>query len=181
LLRRFQTLTVGFIIGIKDQSSGLPPKERWEGIKDIEQFNGQLQALFEVKPALDVNYAFLQREGVFGYALRITVEKGTQVCTTADGTVYVRQGAQSLPVKDPDRIQQLSFSKGAVSYEDYQLPELPAEQITEGKEIASFLADYSPKTDALEFCLNQNFCSSAFPPRTQRCHTQEVRYKNYAI
>jgi ATP-dependent DNA helicase RecG len=155
------------IIGIEDKGSGLPPNDRWEGIKDIEQFNGHLQALFEVKPALDVQYAFLQREGVSGYALRITVEKGTQVCTTADGTIYVRQGAQCLPVKDPDRIQQLNFSKGAVSYEDFLLPELPPEQITEGKEIASFLADYSPKTDVLEFCLNQNLLDfKSWQPRT---------------
>ncbi|MGJ4918487.1 ATP-binding protein [Bradyrhizobium sp. HKCCYLRH2060] len=145
-----------FIIGIKDKGSGLPPNERWEGVQDIEQFNGHLQALFEVKPALDVKFEFLRRDGGEGFALRITIEKGTQVCTTADGTIYVRQGAQSLPVKDPDRIQQLSFSKGAVSYEDFPLPELPPEQITEGSEIANFLADYSPRTDALEFCLNQN-------------------------
>lgn len=145
-----------FIVGVKDKAAGLPPSDRWEAIKDIEQFNGHLQALFEVKPALDVQYAFIQREGVAGYALRINIEKGTQVCTTADGTIYIRQGAQSLPVKDPERIQQLSFSKGAVSYEDFLLRELPTEQITEGHEIANFLADYSPKTDALEFCLNQN-------------------------
>ncbi|MDH2346296.1 ATP-binding protein [Bradyrhizobium sp. SSUT77] len=145
-----------FIVGIKDKASGLPPTERWEGIADVEKFNSHLQALFEVKPALDVKYEFLQRDGVSGYALRITLEKGTQVCTTADGTIYVRQGAQSLPVKDPDRIQQLNFSKGAVSYEDFLLPDLPPEQITEGKEVLGFLTNYSPKTDALEFCLNQN-------------------------
>lgn len=145
-----------FIIGIQDKETGLPPKDRWEGIEDIEQFNGHLQALFEVKPALDVKYEFLQLDGFSGYALRITVEKGTQVCTTADGTIYVRQGAQSLPVKEPDRIQQLNFSKGAVSYEDFLLPDLPAEQITEGREVLGFLTDYSPKTDALEFSLNQN-------------------------
>jgi ATP-dependent DNA helicase RecG len=156
-----------FIIGIKDKGSGLPPSDRWEGIKDIEQFNGHLQALFDVKPALDVQYAFLQRDGVSGYALRITVEKGTQVCATADGTIYVRQSAQSLPIKDAERIQQLSFSKGAVSYEDFLLPELPTEQITEAKEILGFLADYSPKTDALEFCLNQNLLDfKTWQPRT---------------
>jgi ATP-dependent DNA helicase RecG len=109
------------IIGIRDKASGLPASDRWEGIGDIEQLNGHIQALFEVKPALDVRYEFLKREGVPGYALRVTVEKGTQVCTAADGTIYVRQGAQSLPVREPERIQQLSFSKGAVSFEDATL------------------------------------------------------------
>ena len=84
------------------------------------------------------------------------IEKGSRVVSTADGTVYQRQGAQSLPVRDPERIQQLSFAKGATSFEDVVLTELPSEQIVDLPELASFLAEYSPKTDALEFVLNQN-------------------------
>jgi ATP-dependent DNA helicase RecG len=155
------------IIGIRDKGAGLLLNERWEGIDDIEKLNGHIQALFEVKPALDVRYEFLKREGVSGYALRVLVEKGTQVCTTADGTIYVRQGAQSLPIREPERIQQLSFSKGAVSFEDALLAQLPAEQIVEAKEISTVLADYSPKTDPLEFAINQNLLDfRTWQPRT---------------
>jgi len=155
------------IIGIKDKKTGNTLDGRWEGIGDIEQLNGHLQALFEVKPALDITYEFLKRETAEGYALRILVEKGTQVSATADGTVYLRQGAQSLAVKDPDRIQQLSFAKGASSFEDTLLPDLPAEQIVEAAELASFLADYSPKTDPLEFAINQNLLDfKTWQPRT---------------
>jgi ATP-dependent DNA helicase RecG len=155
------------IIGIRDKSTGLPVGDRWEGIEDIEQLNGHMQALFEVKPALDVRYEFLKREGIAGYALRAMVEKGTQVCTTADGTIYVRQGAQSLPVREPERIQQLSFSKGAVSFEDATLGQLPTEQVVESSEISNFLADYSPKTDPLEFAINQNLLDfRTWEPRT---------------
>jgi ATP-dependent DNA helicase RecG len=79
----------------------------------------------------------------------------------------MRQGAQSLPLKDPERIQQLSFAKGASSFEDIILPDLVAEQIVESKELLSFLADYSPKTDALEFALNQNILDfKTWQPRT---------------
>jgi len=39
------------IIGIKDKRTGDTLNERWEGIGDIEQLNGHVQALFEVKPA----------------------------------------------------------------------------------------------------------------------------------
>ena len=106
------------IIGVKDKKTGEPLEARWEGVADIEQLNGHLQALFEVKPPLDLRYEFLKRDKANGYALRILFEKGTQVSTTSDGTIYVRQGAQSLPVKDPDRMQQLSFAKGASSFED---------------------------------------------------------------
>jgi ATP-dependent DNA helicase RecG len=75
------------IIGIKDKKTGASLDDRWEGIADIEKLNGHLQALFEVKPALDIKYEFLKRNKGDGYALRVLVEKGTQVCATADGTI----------------------------------------------------------------------------------------------
>jgi ATP-dependent DNA helicase RecG len=63
------------IIGIKDKRTGDPMNKRWEGIVDIEQLNGHLQALFEVNPALDITYEFLKRETAGGYALRVLIEK----------------------------------------------------------------------------------------------------------
>ena len=181
------------IIGIKDKKTGDSPEARWEGLVDIEQLNGHLQALFEINPALDIQYEFLKRENAEGYALRILFEKGTRVCTTSDGTIYLRQGAQSLPVKDPDRIQQLSFAKGASSFEDVVLTDLAAEQIVDAVELSSFLRDYSPKTDPLEFAINQNLldfktwqprvvgallfhpCPSAVVPR--KCAIKITRYE----
>src|ERR1051325_1304884 len=85
------------IIGIKDKKTGEPVQQRWEGIADIEKLNGHLQALFEVKPSLDIAYEFFKREAAKGYALRVLIEKGSQVCATSDNRIYVRQGAQSLP------------------------------------------------------------------------------------
>jgi ATP-dependent DNA helicase RecG len=70
-------------------------------------------------------------------------------------------------LKDPDRIPQLSFAKGASSFEDIILPDLIAEQIVEAPELLSFLADYSPKTDPLEFTINQNLLDfKTWQPRT---------------
>lgn len=155
------------VVGIKDKKTGEPLDDRWEGIADIEKLNGHLQALFEVEPALDIKYEFLKREAATGYALRVLIEKGSQVCATADGIIYLRQGAQSLPVKDPDHIQQLNFAKGARSFEDTPLADLPAEQVVEAPELASFLNDYSPKTDPLEFALSQNLLEfKTWQPRT---------------
>lgn len=155
------------IIGIKDKKTGEPLEARWEGIVDIEQLNGHLQALFEVKPALEIQYELLKRERIGGYALRILFEKGTRVCATSDGAIYQHQGAQSLPVRDPERIQQLSFAKGASSFEDVILTDLPAEQVVDAPELASFLRDYSPKTDPLEFVINQNLLDfKTWQPRT---------------
>lgn len=144
------------IIGVKDKSATASPFDRWEAVDDIEKMNRHLQALFEVSPALDIRNEFIRRPKSHGYALRVMVEKGSQLSKTSDGTVYLRQGAQSLPVRDPEKIQQLGFAKGVSTFEDYSLSDVAAELIVDSDEIAGFLLDYSPKTDPLEFCINQN-------------------------
>jgi ATP-dependent DNA helicase RecG len=144
------------IIGIRDPKHAQKVEERWQGADSLEDLNGYLQAVFEVQPAIDVRYEVLLCEGKPGRVLRLNIEKSSAVCKTGEGTVYVRQGAQSLPIKDADRITQLTFAKGASSYEDQKLEEVPPEQIVDGEPLRTFLHDYSPKTDPLDFCVNQN-------------------------
>lgn len=145
-----------FIIGIADEKEEPDHTKRWQGASKIEDLNSHLQAMFEITPSLDLKYEILKCDEKTGYTLRVLIEKSSEVHKTADGTVYQRHGAQSLPIKDPQRITQLSFAKGATSFEDQILKEVPAEQIAESKELISFLNDYAPKTDPLEFCINQN-------------------------
>lgn len=145
-----------FVIGIADDKHEPNPKDRWKGADKIEDLNSHLQALFDVSPSLDLRYELLKCEAFKGLVLRVLVEKGTQVYKAPDGVVYVRQGAQSLPLKDPQKVTELSFAKGASSYEDMILKTIPVEQIVESKELETFLSGYSPSTDSLEFCLNQN-------------------------
>ena len=77
------------IVGPKDKKTSPNIEDRWEGITDIEKLNGHLQALSGVRPGLNVNYEFIKRTNKPGYSLRIIIEKGTQVCVTADNSVYV--------------------------------------------------------------------------------------------
>jgi ATP-dependent DNA helicase RecG len=144
------------LIGIADSKDEPIPEKRWQGAVNIEALNSQLQAIFEIQPTIDLRYEFLKSDEKGGYVLRVTIEKSSQVHKTADETVYVRYGAQSLPLKDPGKITQLSFAKGASSFEDQLILTFPPEQIVEAKELRSFLSDYSPKTDPLDFVLNQN-------------------------
>ena len=145
-----------FVIGIADEKEEPDPSKRWKGASRIEDLNSHLQAVFEVTPSLDLKYEILKCEDKTGYTLRVLIEKSSEIHKTADGTVYQRHGAQSLPIKDPQKITQLAFAKGATSFEDQIVKDVPAEQIAESQELISFLNDYSPKTDPLEFCINQN-------------------------
>jgi len=100
-------------IGIADDKDEADPAKRWSGTTNIEEYNQHIQALMEVQPALPMEFTFLRAEGTGPFVLKVEIEKSHSVHKTADGTVYERKGAQSLPVTDPERIAALSFAKGA--------------------------------------------------------------------
>ena len=104
------------------------------------------------------DYSILEADGRGGYVLLVRVEKSAEVHQTADCTVYVRKGAQSLPIKDQQRILDLQFAKGAVSFEDQLVRNAPTEEVSEGAELQRFLSEYSPKSDALEFAFPAGPC-----------------------
>jgi ATP-dependent DNA helicase RecG len=145
-----------FAVGIADDEEEPVPGNRWRGATKVEDFNGHLQAISEVKPALAAEYSILDAPGCDGLVLLVRVEKSSDVHQTADGSVYVRKGAQSLPLRDQQRILELQFAKGAASFEDQVLPAAATEEVSEGAELRKFLSEYSPKSDPLEFALNQN-------------------------
>jgi ATP-dependent DNA helicase RecG len=144
-----------FVVGIADSSDEPDPAKRWAGLATQEDFNQHIQALMEITPTLPFRFQFLACPLRPGLVLQVQVEKSSQVHSAADKTVYVRRGAQSLPLDSADQITALAFSKGAKSFEDYVVPSSRMELLVDSKEIQSFLADYSPKSDPVEFVVNQ--------------------------
>jgi len=180
-------------VGIADEKDESAPEKRWVGAKSIEDYNQHIQSLTDVQPALPMDVAFVKAEGVGGYVLRIQVEKSQAVHKTADGKVYERKGAQSLPVSDPARITELSFAKGAVSFEDCSIDGAMAEDVVESPRLREFLAEYSPSSDPLELALNKNLIDrKTFKPKVagvllfatdpsslmpKKCSVRIVRYE----
>lgn len=180
-------------VGIVDDSDEPDPRKRWQGAKLIEDYNQLIQALTEVQPPLPMELAFLRSPAAEAYVLRIGIEKSQSVHRTSDGTVYERKGAQSLPIKDPERITALSFAKGATSYEDFAVEGALAEHIVDSKVTAEFLADYSPRTDPLALAINRNLIDAkTFKPKVaglllfsetpaslvpKKCSVRLVRYE----
>lgn len=143
------------LIGIRDDKQEPSVEKRWDGFADLEAMNSHLQVLFNIQ-GIDLRYEFLRWTEIPGYVLRISVEKSSNVLNTSDKKVYQRYNAQSLPVSNPQQISQLAFAKGASSFEDQIVKEIDPEQIVESEAIKTFLSDYSPKTDPLDFVLGQN-------------------------
>jgi ATP-dependent DNA helicase RecG len=155
-----------FIVGIKDDKDEANPSNRWNGFDTKEHFNFVFQNLMEIKPSIPYLATFLQSEIDNTYALQVTIEKSEKVHNTADNTVYVRVSAQSVPVKDPQKIQELSFAKGETSYEDLIYRDASAEDIFESLEMKRFLHDYSPQSDPIDFTVNQNLVDrSSYEPK----------------
>jgi ATP-dependent DNA helicase RecG len=63
--------------------------------------------------------------------------------------------AQSLPLRSHDEIMALTYAKGTSSFEDQVVKNARIESIVDTDPIRSFLADFSPKTDPLDFVINQ--------------------------
>ncbi len=143
-------------VGIADDKDEPDPVKRWSGNATVEEFNGLLQAVFSLDPAVDVRYEFLECEKRNGFVLRIFVERGADVNKTSDGSVYQRYGAQSLPLKTPEKVAELGFAKGARSFENMKVAGATPEVIVNSSHIKTFLGDYSPQTDPLEFAVNQH-------------------------
>jgi ATP-dependent DNA helicase RecG len=179
-----------FVIGIADSKEQPDPAARWQGAP-IESFNGHLQALSEIKPTLQADYALLRVNGKSGHVLQVTIEKSAELHRVANGDVYQRKGAQSLKLTN-EQIQSLSFAKGATTFEDFTVKTTPAELVYEAEEMKKFLTSYSPQTSPLDFSLGQNlidrtsldprvagillFCDSppSFMPR--KCAVRITRY-----
>lgn len=155
-----------FVIGIKDLKEEPDPQARWEGVDSIERLNFVLQSLLETNPQVPHQPEILRKaDGTL--ALRIYVEKSERVHRTAAGKVYVRRGAQSLPISEHDQIQALAYAKGESSYEDTLVAGAAAEDIFETNEMSGFLRDYSPATDPIDFTINQNLVDrQSYDPRT---------------
>ncbi len=142
------------VVGIDDLKTGRIGTALWNGAPNIESFNGHVQALREIDPPCSITATFLVSVGLPGYALHLDVEKDSFVHKLPDGKVYQRVSAASLPL-DAQQIIDLAYAKGQQSYEDAKVPTAQMESIVEAKELATFLADYSPKTDPLDFTVNQ--------------------------
>lgn len=102
-------------IGIPESKSG---ELSWAGFTDPEDANGHIQAFEMLFPlGQGYEYTFLTSGHQSGYVLKVDVSKSRDVKIASDGVVYVRRGAQNIPVTTQDRLTQLGRNKGLVTFE----------------------------------------------------------------
>lgn len=155
-----------FVIGIKDAKEEEDIALRWDGVSTIEDLNLVFQSLSDTEPQVSHQVEILKHPNKT-VAARIFVEKSEKVHRTSNGTVYVRKGAQSLPLQSHSDVQALSYAKGESSYEDTLVSGAQAEDIFDTEEMQFFLQNYSPATDSIDFTINQNLVDRrTYDPKT---------------
>jgi len=141
-------------IGIdEDKDSG---KRFWRGFESIEAANGHVQALDATFPLGQfVDYQFLRCEGAAqkGLVLKVSVLKTPDVRPSSDGTIYVRRGAQNLPVSG-EALQRLEYQKGVRSFETHPV-DAPVQFVSDSLTVTQFVMEVVPNIDAVEPWLNK--------------------------
>jgi ATP-dependent DNA helicase RecG len=116
----------------------------WAGFSNQEAANGHIQAFEDSFPlGSEYRYEFLSSESRPGLVLKATVLKSRDIVSASDGRVFVRRGAQSLPVTSEAALKRLRLTKGLVSHEDATLP-VDVSRIADSLEIVKFMIEVVP-------------------------------------
>lgn len=139
-------------IGIADARTATNPIARWSGFAVIEDATPVLHAVArDLTPPAPYEAEWLTCPILNGSVVcHITVFKSAEVHETADGSVYVRRGAESTKISAGERVQ-LALSKGARSYEDQLLKTYLEDDLAEEPELAGFLDHLNPHAAPREF------------------------------
>lgn len=148
-------------VGIDEPSGG--GEKVWGGFHDQEAANGLIQAIHGIFPlGVGAQITFLASENRPGLVLQIEVAKNRGIIKTAAGGVYVRRGAQSLPVTAPEDLERLRLNKGIESYET-QAVNMPIEGVSNSEAAIGFMLDVVPHQEPEKWLKKQNLIIGDLP------------------
>ncbi len=120
----------------------------WEGFEHQEDANAFLQVIYSIPQVENyIDFEFFQHPGYTTFFLRITVFKTLSIVPTADNKIYVRKGAQNLPVDTEEKKRRLELDKGITSYEDEPIAQSRISDATESEVYRLFMHQIVPGAD----------------------------------
>ena len=127
----------------------------WRGFDLPESANGHIQTFEELFPlGADYSYDFLSNENAPGLVLRVQIAKTREIKTASNRKVYVRRGAQNLPVENQDRLEALRRDKGLVSFEA-ETVNCDLSFITNSEQIIMFMLEVVPTAEPEPWLIKQ--------------------------
>lgn len=127
----------------------------WRGFPTQEAANGHIQAFESLFPlGEDFDYTFLKCPKEPGFVLRLSISKTKDIKTASDGCVYIRRGAQKLPVKSHGDLKRLELSKGLSSFET-EIVNVELDNIIDSDICKYFIRSVIPKTQSAAWMKKQ--------------------------
>ena len=135
----------------------------WHGFEDQEAANGHLQSLETLFPlGAEYSYEFLLCPGSTGPVLHITVQRTPQIARTHDKKVYIRRGAQNIPVKGTEALRRLELDKGISSFESNPV-NADMTVLTQSEKLADFIKHVVPMQTPATFVKKQSLLRNNKP------------------
>lgn len=150
-------------IGVDEDSKN--QGRRWRGFSRIEDANGHLQtfeAFFPLSQFVDYEFLRLRSAPEQGLVLKATIRKTPDVRRSSDSTIYVRRGAQNLPVTDSEAIRRLEYAKGVASFETHPV-DVPLEFVTNSETVIGFMLEVVPNAEPLSWLEKQLLIRNSKP------------------
>lgn len=131
-------------IGIREEP--ITKIKHWEGFASIEEANAFIQVLDSI-PNIDGYYDidFLLYPPYGTYVMKVSVFKTQAIVKTTDDKIYIRKGAQSLPVDTAEKLRRLELDKGITSYENEPVGDSQISDAAESDVFSFFPAQLFPK------------------------------------
>lgn len=147
------------LLGISEN----PLTKDWVGFESLEHANAHIQLINKVLPlGQGANIQPIECADLPGIVLQIEVEKNRKIVQSSDGSVYVRRGAQNLPLGDDGSLERLRLSKGITSFET-QTINAPEEIITNSVETIEFMLEIVPHQEPDRWLRKQNLIVENIP------------------
>lgn len=141
-------------LGIREENE--TKCKHWEGFASIEDANSFIQvieSLSTVESYYDLE--FLQHPILKTYVLKICVFKTQSIVKTTDDKIFIRKGAQSLPVDTPEKMRRLELDKGITSFENETVGESEIADAVDSDVYAFFARAIIPEVEPLKWLKKQ--------------------------
>ncbi len=144
-------------IGIEDE-----PRV-WRGFENVEAANAHIQTFEEFFPLGDgYLFSFLSNVSQPGLVLKIEIHKSRSVKQASNGKIYLRRGAQNLPVTDEEAIHRLKINKGIASFETDTI-NIEKEVIENSSKIIEFMLEVVPTSEPEPWLTKQRLIINDHP------------------
>ena len=150
-------------IGIGERKIKGKKVRTWAGFDDEEEANPFFQMLNQIAPLADfIETSMLTEKDSRGEVLKIEIRKNAAITRATNDKLYIRKGAQKLPVDTDEGLERLKLDKGVASYEDYAV-QAELREIENSEVILDFLINVVPTAEPEPWLQKQRLVKDGNP------------------